>query len=185
MIAAKHTPLRAIPGQRLTSDLLQGATMAVDVDADSLSAGQREILKNFARAGNTLLTAPPGWKGQSALGSDQITLDKAELDRLNDIWHDVQTMTGRKNLGVRLFNVSSMLSDLLATRDGSQVVVQLVNYSAYPIENVTLQVLGAFKHAQLLTPDGVTKDLEVYTPDEGGTGVDIERVSACAAVRLN
>jgi hypothetical protein len=45
----------------------------------------------------------------------QITLDKAELDRLNDIWHDVQTMTGRKNLGARLFNVSSMLSNVLAT----------------------------------------------------------------------
>jgi hypothetical protein len=33
MIAAKHTPMRAIPGQRLTPDALQGATMAVDVDA--------------------------------------------------------------------------------------------------------------------------------------------------------
>ncbi|MGA2135864.1 MAG: hypothetical protein ABSH50_26535 [Bryobacteraceae bacterium] len=185
MIAAKHTPMRPIPGQRLTSDSLQGTSMAVDVDADALTAEQREILKNFARAGNTVLTAPPGWKGHSALAGDQITLDKAELDRLNDIWHDVQSMTGRKNLGVRLFNVSSMLSNVLATDDGKQVVVELVNYSAYPIENVTVQLLGNFKHAQLLTPDGAPKDLDVYVTDEGGTGVDIDRVSACAAVRLD
>ena len=69
MIAAKHTPMRAIPGQRLTPEALEGATMAVDVDADSLTPEQREMLKNFARAGGTVLTAPPGWKGQSALNS--------------------------------------------------------------------------------------------------------------------
>ena len=132
-----------------------------------------------------MLTAPPGWKGQSALGPDQITLNAAELDRLNDIWHDVQTMIGRKNLGARLFNVSSMLSNVLATEDGKQLVVEMVNYSAYPIENVTVQVLGTFRHARLLAPGGAQKDLEVYTTDEGGTGVDIERVSACAAVRLD
>src|SRR5450755_923692 len=185
MIAAKHTPMRAIPGQRLTPDSLQGATMAVDVDADSLTPQQREMLKNFARGGGTVLTAPPGWKGQSALKGDRITLDKAELDRLNDIWHDVQTMTGRKNLGARLFNVSSMLSNVLTTPDSKQVTVELVNYSAYPIENVSVQVLGTFKHAQLMTPEGVQKDLEVYVTDEGGTGVDIDRVTACATVRLD
>jgi len=185
MIAAKHTPMRAIPGQRLTTEALAGATMAVDVDAASLTPEQREMLKNFARAGGTVLTAPPGWKGQSALQPGQITLDTAELERLNDIWHDVQTMTGRKNLGARLFNVSSMLSNVLSTDDGKQVVVELVNYSAYPIENVSVQVLGTFKHAHLIAPEGIRKDLEVYVTDEGGTGVDIERVSACATVRLD
>jgi len=185
MIGAKHTPLRAIPIERLTADSLEGASMAVDVAPDSLTPAQRDILRNFTRGGGTLLTAPPGWKGQSALASDDITLNKQELDRLNDIWHDVQTMTGRKNLGARLFNVASMLSNVLASPDGKEVVVELVNYSAYPIENITVQLLGTFKHAQLITPDGAQKNLTVYTPDEGGTGVDLDRVSACAAVRLD
>jgi hypothetical protein len=132
-----------------------------------------------------VLTAPPGWKGQSAMQGDQITLDKAEVDRLNDIWHDVQTMIGHKNLGARLFNVSSMLSSVLTDKEGKQVVVELVNYSSFPIENITVQVLGTFKHAKLLTPEGVEKNLEVYTSDEGGSAVDIDRVSACASVRLD
>lgn len=185
MIAAKHTPMRPIPGQILTPESLAGTTMAVDVDATSLTPEQREMLKNFARAGGTVLTAPPGWKGQSALQPGQITLDTAELERLNDIWHDVQSMTGRKNLGARLFNVASMLSNVLSTEDSKEVVVELVNYSSYPIENVAVQVLGTFKHAQLITPDGARKDLEVYATDEGGTGVDIDRVAACAALRLD
>ena len=78
-----------------------------------------------------------------------------------------------------------MLSNVLATADGKQVVVELVNYSAYPIENITVQVVGDFKHARLVTPEGIQKDLEVYTPDEGGTAVDIDRVTACASVRLD
>ncbi|MFN7998034.1 MAG: hypothetical protein U0Q18_30720 [Bryobacteraceae bacterium] len=185
MIGAKQTPVRAIPGQRLTTDSLKGATMAVNVDADALTPEQRKILQEFTRAGATVLTAPPGWKGQSATQPGQITLDKDELDRLNEIWHDVQTMIGHKNLGARLFNVSSMLSNVLSTPDDKQVVVQLVNYSSYPIENVAVQVVGTFKHARLLTPDGTEKNLEVYTTDEGGSGVDIDRVGACATVRLD
>ncbi len=185
MIGAKQTPVRAIPGQRLTRDSLNGASMAVNVDADALTPEQRQILKDFTRSGATVLTAPPGWKGQSAMQPGQITLDKAELDRLNDIWHDVQTMIGHKNLGARLFNVASMLSNVVATPDGKQVVVHLVNYSDYPIENVTVQVLGTFKHARLLTPEGAEKSLDVYTTDEGGTGVDLDKVSACATVRLD
>jgi hypothetical protein len=94
-------------------------------------------------------------------------------------------MIGHKNLGARLFNVSSMLSNVLVTADGKQVVVELVNYSAYPIDSVTVQVIGAFKHARLLTPEGIEKNLEVYTSDEGGTAVDIDRVTACASVRLD
>ncbi len=88
-------------------------------------------------------------------------------------------------MGARLFNVSSMLSNVLTSEDGKQVVVEMVNYSAYPIEDVAVQVLGHFQHARLLTPDGGEKNLEVYSTEEGGTGVDIARVPACAAVRLD
>ena len=50
-----------------------------------------------------LLTGPPGWKDSSPQG-DKITLDKAELERLNDIWRDVNSMVGRRNMGVRLLS---------------------------------------------------------------------------------
>ena len=93
-------------------------------------------------------------------------------------------MIGRRNLGARLFNVSTMLSDLLASPDGKQVIIQLVNFADYPVESVAVHVLGAFTHARLYTPEDGERDLEVYKNDEG-TGVDIDKVSVCATLRLD
>jgi len=140
-------------------------------------------LKQFTRAGGTLLTAPPGWNQGTAPKQDQITLDEKELKRLDDIWHDVQSMIGRSNLGARLFNVSSMLSNLLSSPDGKQVLIHLVNYANYPVESVTVHVLGDYKQAWLYTPEGTEKKLDVYKVDEG-TGIDIAQVSVTAVLRL-
>jgi hypothetical protein len=156
MIAVKHTPVRPVPRQHLSAASLAGATMAVNVDADALTAEQKEVLSNFTHGGGMLLTGPPGWKDSSPQG-DKITLDKAELERLNDIWRDVNSMVGRRNMGVRLFNVSSMLSNLLASADGKTAVVHLVNYSDYPVENVAVHFPPEYKHATLTTPEGVEK----------------------------
>jgi hypothetical protein len=182
MIAVKHTPVKPIPRERLSADALSGATMAVNVDPDSLTPEQKEILRSFTRSGNTLLTGPPGWKDETP-SAGRITLDKPELERLNDIWRDVTSMIGRRNLGVRLFNVSSMLSNVLASPDGKTVVLHLVNYADYPVENVTVHFLGDFTRAALLTPDGASKRIEIYR-DEDTRGVDIDKVSVCATIKL-
>jgi hypothetical protein len=157
--------------------------MAVNVDADALTPEQREILRAFARAGGTLLTGPPAWKDQSQIKPDQITLEKAELERLHEIWRDVQSMIGRRNLGARLFNVSSMLSNLLATPDGEQVYLHLVNFADFPVESVTVYVTGEFRTATLYTPEGGERTLETYKVEEG-TGVDIDKITVAATLRL-
>jgi hypothetical protein len=166
MIAVKHTPVRPIARQQLSPKALDGATMAVNVDADALTPEQKEVLRGFTRGGGTLLTGPPGWKDPTPAGG-QITLEKAELERLNDIWHDVNSMVGRRNMGVRLFNVSSMLSNYLASDDGKSAILHLGNY----------------RHATLITPEGADKKLDVYETDEG-LGVDLDKVTVCATVRL-
>ena len=61
--------------------------------------------------------------------------------------------------------------------------MHLVNYSDYPVENVTVQFLGDFKHATLITPEGAKSTLEIYKTDEGW-GVDIDKVAVCATIRL-
>jgi len=183
MIGARHTPVILVPPERLRPEMLSGTAMAVDVDAASLTPEQREVLKAYTRAGGTLLTGPADWKESAATKSDQITLDDKQTKRLDDIWHDINSMIGRGNLGVRLFNVSSMLSNLLVSRDGKQELVHLVNYSNYPVESVTVHALGEFHHAHLYTPEGLDKELEVYKVDED-TGVDIDRVNISATLRL-
>jgi hypothetical protein len=182
MIAVKHTPVEPVPSGHLSPEALRDATMAVNVEGDALTPEQQEILRQFARGGGALLTAPAGWKDQNP-GGDKITLDKAELDRLGEIWKEVNSLIGHANLGVRLFNVSSMLSNVLASADGNTEVVHLVNYSDYPVENIAVHVLGEFHHATLSTSEGIEKALDVYRTDDGW-GVDIDRVSVCATIKL-
>ena len=183
MIGVKHTPVRAIPPQKLTPGILQGATMAVNVEPGALTPEQTDVLRAFTRSGGTLLTAPPGADEAIPQDKNRITLDENELKHIDDLWHDVQNMIGRKNLGVRLFNVASMLSSLESGPGGS-IYVQLVNYSEYAVENVTVHALGKFKKAHLYMPGGVEKDLELYD-QEDGSGVDLDKVDVAATVRFD
>jgi hypothetical protein len=182
MIAVKHTPVRPVPNPKLSDQAMKGAKLAVDVDPSALDPAQKEVLKNFTRGGGTLLSGPPGWK--FPLPKDgEITLGKDDFAKLDEIWKEVNGMTGRRNLGARLFNVSSMLSNLLESAGGKQLILHLVNYTDFPVESITAQVLGTFKRARLLSPDGASKDLQVY-PVEEGTGVDIDKVDVVATIVL-
>jgi hypothetical protein len=140
------------------------------------------VLKRFARAGGTLLTAPPGWKFPPQKAG-QITLAPEDVKVLDDIWKEVNTMTGRRNLGARLFNVSSMMSNLVQTADGKTTVLQLVNYSDFPAESVTVHMLGKFTSCKLYSPDAPVKTIPVYENEEG-TGIDIEKIGTSATLVL-
>jgi hypothetical protein len=180
MIAVKHTPVLPIPYRRISPPVMERAKMAVDVDPSALTPEQLAVLKAFTRAGGTLLTGPPGWKFQS-LRPEAITLEKADLDKLDEIWKELNSMTGRKNMGARLFNVSSMLSNLLEAPGGSQLILHLVNYSDFPAENITAHVLGAYHHARLYRPEAPVQELDTY-PVEDGTGIDIEKMGSVATL---
>ncbi|MGE5647273.1 MAG: hypothetical protein ACM336_15935 [Acidobacteriota bacterium] len=181
MIAVKHTPVRPVPLAKLDTASLRGASMAVNVDPESVSPGHKEALRGFTRSGGTLLTAPPGWKFPPPR-KDQITLEKKELDRIDDIWKDINSMIGRTNLGARLFNVAGMLSSLLG--DDTRVVLQLTNYTSYPVESIAVHMLSKYKKATLYTPEKQPRELETYETEGGGTGVDIDQVTVSAALVL-
>ncbi|HYP14805.1 MAG TPA: hypothetical protein VEQ63_12830 [Bryobacteraceae bacterium] len=182
MIAVKHTPVRAVPSRMLEPKAMVGSRMAVNVDPSSLTEAQREALKAFARGGGTLLTAPASWKFPQP-DPDSITLSEKDVKVLDEIWKEVNTMTGRQNLGVRLFNVSSMLSNAVRSQDGNTAVVHLVNYSDYPVENVTVHLLRKFKSAKLLAPGAEPVTLELYE-HEDGSGVDIANIGFTATIIL-
>lgn len=182
MIAVKHTPVKPVPNPKLSPDAMKQAKMAVDVDPSSLTPTQKDVLKNFTRGGGTLLSGPPGWKFPIPQNGE-ITLGKDDFNKLDEIWKEVNSMTGRRNLGARLFNVSSMLSNLLQSPDGKQVILHLVNYTDYPIDSVTAHILGSFNHARLYTPESAPKDVAVYAVEEG-TGIDIAKVNVVATLVL-
>jgi len=182
MIAVKHTPVKPVPNPKLSAESMKDAKLAVDVDPSSLTPAQKEVLRDFTRGGGTLLSGPPNWKFPTPQNSE-ITLGKDDFTKLDEIWKEVNGLTGRRNLGARLFNVSSMLSNLLESPDGKQMILHLVNYSDYPVESITAHVLGTFQHARLYTPESEPRDLQVYKVEEG-TGIDIEKINIVATLVL-
>jgi hypothetical protein len=184
MIAVKHTPVVPVPAAKLSDAAMSQAKMAVNVDPSSLSDVQKETLRRFSRSGGTVLNGPPDWKFPP-IGSAEITLGKEDVKKLDEIWKELNQMTGRRNLGARLFNVSSMISNLLRSPDGTRMVLHLVNYSGYPVENVTVHLIGRFRSAQLLAPGAAPKKLEMFEVEEGAaTGVEIDQVGATATLLL-
>jgi hypothetical protein len=173
MISVKHTPVRPMPGRKLSDDEMKQAKMAVNVDPALLTTEQKEVLRRFTRGGGTLLTAPPGWKFPPPR-EDQITLDKESVEKLDQIWKEVNSMTGRNNLGARLFNVASVLSYMAVGNGGKQLIVHLVNYSDYDVENVTVHLLGKWKSVKLLAPGKEARALTVFETEDG-TGVEIDK----------
>lgn len=180
MVAVKHTPVRPVPTRKLNAGAMSGAKLAVNVDPSSLNEQQREALRTFARGGGTLLSGPASWKFPTP-APGEITLSDKDVKMLDDIWKEVNTLTGRRNLGVRLFNVSSMLSNIVESADGKQAVLHLVNYSGHPVENVTVHLLGKYKTARLLSPGATVRTLSVYDNEEG-TGIDIDAINVSATV---
>ena len=180
MIAVKHTPVRPVPSRQLSSQSMAGTKMAVTVAPSSLTDAQREVLRAFARSGATTLNGPASWKFPQPKPGE-ITLSDADVKMLDDIWREVNTMTGRRNLGARLFNVSSMLSNLMQSPDGKKAVLHLVNFSGYPVENVTVHLLGKYKGATLVAPGAEPRRLEVYEVEDG-TGIDVDSVRVAATL---
>ncbi len=182
MIGARHIPVRPVPEARLSDESVAGARLAVNVVAETLAPEKKEVMRRFNRGGGTTLTPPPGWK-PPALDPNQITLDPKEIEKLETVFKDANSMVGRRNLGARLFNVSSMLSSLTATGDGKRIVLHLVNYSGYPVEDITVRLLGSRKRARLLQPESPPKELVPY-PIEEGVAIEIARVATVAAIEI-
>jgi hypothetical protein len=182
MIGVKHTPVLPVPARQLTESRLKGKQLAVNVDPGALTEAQKEVLRQFTRSGGMLLNAAATWKFPSQR-ADQMTLDKDSVEMLDRIYKEVNSLTGRRNLGARLFNVSSMISNLLVGPGGKPVILHLVNYSDYPIENITAHVIGKWSTAQLLEPGRTPRKLAVYEHEEG-TGVEIDKVSSLATLVL-
>jgi hypothetical protein len=172
MITVKHTPIRPVPFALVSQDRLAQARMALNLDPEALSPAQRETLQKFAASGSTILTAPDGSR-MPAPAADQLTIRSENVKKLDQIWREVNAMMGRRNLGVRLFNVSSMLSNMLGAPDASRVVIYLVNYADFPVDTIAVHLLGKFSKVTLHTPDRPARSLAPYD-NEDGTGVDID-----------
>jgi hypothetical protein len=182
LMAAKHMPARPVPSRLLTAEAIRGVTITLNLDSGGLTATQEKALRDFASAGGTLLTGPPIWDDLSPT-REQFTVSTDEFKRLNPLWNMLNSMLQRHNYGVRLFNVSSMISNVLVSADEKALVVHLVNYSDYPVEQVFIMFPEGYRKATLITPDGPARTLEISRNSEG-SGMIVPTVPVCATVEV-
>lgn len=178
MITAKHIPLRAVPPADL-SRLSGEVRTLLTIEPGRLSPEQREAARAVARRGATLVNGPAGWKLEPP-PPGQFTYSDSQVKQLDQIWREVNSIIGRRNYGVRVFGAPGMLSTLKESPDGRRWAVILVNYTDYPVENITLHFTGRVQRARLVDVRG-ERALETYEVDDG-TGVDLEKVEALALV---
>ncbi len=183
MLVTKHTTVLPIASSHLDTGALTGAKMAVAVDPASLTAQQQSLLKAYARAGNTLLTGPPGWKMPAPADSSQIVLDKEQIARLDEIWKELTSLINSRNPGVKVFNAPGAISNAVEAPGGRTVVLQFVNYTDYPIESITVHLNGAYHSAKLLAPGKAPTAIDLFEQDNG-TGMFIDSIGGVAAVVL-
>jgi hypothetical protein len=183
MLAAKHIPVFPAPYATLSARALGGAQVVVNPDPSQFPKEQAGVLQALAQAGKALVTGPPEGPKKADAKDDDFVFDSSDT-RVDATWQRVSAAVGRQNMGVRLFNVASMLSNLLELRGQRQLVLHLVNYSDYPASGITARVAGNYQHARLYRPGEAPVDLEVEKAD-GGTDFAIdERIVTIATVVL-
>ena len=67
-------------------------------------------------------------------------------------------MVSRNSFGIRVFNAATMLSNVLVSAGGKTIVVQLVNYSDYAVENLTVMFPSGYKKAAIVMPEGTQQN---------------------------
>jgi hypothetical protein len=184
MLAAKQVPAYPVPYGKVNASELRNARVAVEPWPDGLPAQDRLVLKAFADSGKAVVIGDSGPDGGKPPASDDDFIFDASDARVDAVWRKVSDVVGRQNMGARLFNVASMLSNVLTTRGQRQWVLHLVNYSEYPASGITARVPGTWHRGRLYRPGEAPVDLELEKTEDGtGFAID-QRVVTIATVVL-
>jgi hypothetical protein len=116
MLSVLHRSVRPVPMRRLSAESLHGARIVLNVDAETISEQQKQALQEFAASGGVIVNPPPGWRFPQ-VAERQMAPTRRQMDQISGMWEVTYTATARKNFGVRTFNTSTMLFNLLAARD--------------------------------------------------------------------
>lgn len=173
MLTAKHIPVVDVPASKAADSVaLRNAAVAVETDPSRLDAAEKKALQAPSDNARKLVEGPPASKALDR--PDDVFIYDTSDASVATIWQQVDEAEARRNLGVKLFNVASMLSNLLSARGARQMILHLVNYSDYPAQGVTIRLRGSWRHARLYRPGERPVDLETYKAEDG-TGIDIDQ----------
>ena len=180
LVTRRQTQYRIIARPQLTGASLAGFQAVLATGLAPLSDGERGILRGFAESGGLVITGPSWGAPAAEQPYVEIPVGKGRLVVYRDpdpesVARDLRDLLSDGVRGVTAFNVPSVI--VYASGGGSgRVLVQLLNYSRFAAEAITIRVRGEFDSARLFTPGADPLNLAVQRR-EGFTDVAIDKLA--------
>ena len=188
LVARWRIPYRVIYRSELGAASLAGLRAVLAFDLAPATEAERRILRAFAAAGGLVLSGP-SWGGapkdQSytivAEGEGEVAVYKDDTPDPQAVARDLNDLLTTPELGVSVFNTSSVLSFVTVAGDGGRLLIQLVNYATEPAKSISIWITGSFGSARLVAPDSAPVDLPLRRSG-GRTEISVPTLAAYGAV---
>lgn len=189
LVARRQIPYRLLDRATLSPASLSGVQAVLATDLAPPSDAERKTLRAFAENGG-LVVAGKSWGGEIVVGQryvelivgkGRIVVYKDDLPDPESVSKDLLYLMGEDSLGLRLFNVPSVLT--FAASSGGKLLVHMLNYASRPSDSITLRTAGGFKSARLYAPEAGVVDLAIK---KSGDSIEIviPKLVVCGAVLL-
>jgi hypothetical protein len=113
----------------------------------------------------------------------RISVRPKDVDELEPLYRRVEVIVDRTNYGLRVFNGAGLLSAPYELPNGKGVVVQIVNFTDFVADTITLHVRGTWKKAILEMPGQPPRVLSTYSV-KTATAVEIESLDIFGVVKI-
>ncbi|MCC7173675.1 MAG: hypothetical protein IT159_00645 [Bryobacterales bacterium] len=166
LAARRQIPYRVILRPRLDREALAGLQALLAADLSAPTSEERALLGNFAGQGG-LVVAGPSWGVASKdqpyvelpLAKGRVVVYRDDPPDPEEVARDLLDLLSTEQMGVSAFNVPSVLVYAGTGGPSGPVLIQLLNYSGFPAEAITLRVNGSFKRAWLHQPGAAAVEL--------------------------
>ena len=167
---------------------LAGFRGVIATEVTAPSAAERDIVRAFAERGGLVVSGPdPSWgipslkePGPEEQPYTEVPVGEGRWAVYKDpdpesVARDLRDLLSPEEMGVKAFNVPSVITYASTNDSGRRLLIQLLNYSKWPAEAITIRVTGTYKTARLFTPDAAPADLAVQA-EEGKTEISIAKL---------
>ncbi len=192
LVARRQVPYRLIERSRLSSASLAGYRAVLGLDLATVSDTERKTLRDFALDGG-LVVAGPSWGdapdqnnyAEIPLGKGRVVVYKEHPPDPEMVAKDMLDLLEPEVIGLKTFNVPSVLTYVSTDGPGRRALIQLLNYATSPFNSkITLRLNGNFKTARLFTPEDAPLALEARAMPNGRTEISIPKLAVWGALLL-
>ena len=189
LVARRQVPYRIIERSALNAACLSDFKAVLAADLAPPTAGERELLRNFAERGGMVIVGgswgdPPKDDAfaERPVGKGRLIVYKENPPDPEAVSKDLLDLLPPEVMGLSTFNVPSAITYASTAPAGRRALVQMLNYAGTPSMRVTLRFNGVFRKATLHTPEAGPFDLPVREAAGGRTEILIPKLEAWAAV---